>query len=145
MKRSMLLAMLAVFAASAALAGVQDFGKFTVDVPAGWTGTFQNPTAVITKNDNTAALTITIAPTEGLSRKEIADAFVAECRKSYPTVGTPEADNDGDYTWEMTNANGVKSSVLLTGDNEEYCAFVMTGLDVAGDEISAMLGSVKDK
>ena len=38
MKRSVVLALVLALAFSAvAFAGVQDFGKFTVDVPAGWT------------------------------------------------------------------------------------------------------------
>ena len=47
MKRLLIaLTLVAVFAA-ASFAGVQDFGKFTVDVPEGWTATQNGETVAI--------------------------------------------------------------------------------------------------
>ena len=147
MKRLLVaLTLVAIFAA-ASFAAEQDFGKFTVDVADGWTASQNGPTAIITKNDNTASLTITLDATQGYSRGDLAAAFVENFKNGgqFASVGTPEADADGDYSWNMTNKQGVESKALLTGDDEQYCLFVMTGVDAAGDEISAMLGSVKDK
>ena len=145
MKRLSIAVLFVALFATMAFAAVQDFGAFTVDVADGWTGTQDGPSAIIVKNDNTASLTITFAPTQGYALGDLAAAFVEEFKKSYPTVGTPEADSDGDYTFTAVNAQGVESKVLLTGDDTDYCMFIMTGTDTAGDEISAMLGSVKDK
>ena len=145
MKRLLAVLALTALLASSAFAATHDFGAFTVDVLDGWTASQDGPTAIITKNDNTASLTITLADTEGASLGDLANAFVEEFKKTFTSVSAPAKDAEGDYTFEMVNANGVKSSALLTGDDAQYCLFVMTGIEAAGDEISAMLGSVKDK
>ena len=132
------LALVAVFAA-ASFAGVQDFGKFTVDVPEGWTATQDGETVGIVKNDNSAALSISVDSTDGASLKEIADEFVKALN------GRNLAFTDGTYQFEMTNANGVDSKAVLSGDDSNYALFVITGAENAPDEISKMLDSVKEK
>ncbi len=145
MKRLLVVMALVALLASVAFASTHDFGAFTVDVLDGWTASQEGPTAVIIKNDNTASLSITFTETEGASLGDIANAFVEEFKKTFTSVSAPEKDADGDYSFSMVNGNGVESKALLTGDEKHYCLFVMTGVDAAGDEISKMLGSVKDK
>ena len=145
MKRLVLAVLAVVLSAAMAFGAVQDFGKFTLNVASGWTAKTEGPSAIITKDDNTAALTITVDSANGASAKDIAAAFAEECKKSYPTVGTPEADEDGDYTWSMTNANGVENHALLRVADGDYMFITMAGLDAAGEDIAAMLDSVEDK
>ena len=141
MKRT--LALLVVFAAvltaASAFGFVQKFDRFSVDVPEGWGANQEGPTVVIIKNDHTASMSITIGDPEGMNRKALAEAFVKELNGK-----DLERDDDGDYTFKMTNANGVDSVALLTGDDDDYMLFVMTGLENAKDEMMAILGSVKD-
>ena len=132
------LTLVAVFAA-ASFAGVQDFGKFTIDVPEGWTATQDGETVGIVKNDNSAALSISVDSTEGASLKEIADEFVKALNGRNLTF------TDGTYQFEMTNANGVDSKAVLSGDDSNYALFVITGAENAPDEITKMLDSVKEK
>ena len=140
MKRLLIAAVLALVFAAASFGAVQDFGRFTLDVPAGWTAEKDAETVGLVKDDNTASLSISVADLDGMTLKDAAEAFVKELN------GTNLAqDADGDYTFEMTNANGVKSNVLLTGDDKEYCLFVMTGAETAGDEIAAIMGSLQEK
>ena len=127
-----------VFSAGAAFGFVQKFDKFSVDVPEGWTANQDGPTVLLIKMDNTASMSITVADTEGMNRKALAEAFVKELNGK-----NLERDSDGDYSFEMVNENGVTSHCLLTGDDEEYCLFVMTGIENARDDMSAILGSVK--
>ena len=140
MKRTLAaIAVLAVvLSAASAFAFVQQFGKFSVDVPEGWGANQEGSTVILIKNDRTASMSITVADTEGMNRKALAEAFVKELNGR-----DLERDDDGDYTFTMTNANGVDSHALLTGDDEEYCLFVMTGIENARDEMTAILGSVK--
>ncbi|MBQ3446379.1 MAG: hypothetical protein IJG37_01890, partial [Synergistaceae bacterium] len=105
MKRSLALAALLALVLSAG-AFAQDFGKFTVDIAPGWTATEQNGTAVITKNDNSAQLTISIADAGGATKQQLAEAFVEEFKKSFKEVSAPVADSDGDYSWDMVTSNG---------------------------------------
>jgi len=137
------LTLVAVFAA-ASFAAVQDFGAFTMDVPDGWTASQQGPTSIFTKNDNTASLSITVAETQGYSLKDLADAFVAEFKKSFASVGTPEGDANG-YSWVMTTNNGAESKAILSGDDSKYALFVVTGGENAPDDISAMMDSLTEK
>ena len=139
MKRLLIaLTLVAVFAA-ASFADVQDFGKFTVDVPEGWTATQNGETVAIVKKDNTASMSITVDSTDGSSLKELADAFVEALGGRNLQV------SDGTYQFEMTNANGVDSKAVLSGDDKNYALFVMTGIENAREDMSKILDSVKEK
>ena len=144
MKRTIVLAAVLALVLSAA-AFAQDFGAFTMDVAAGWTATQDGPTVGVTKNDNTASMSITIMPAEGNNAATFAEAFVAEFKKSFAKVGTPEAQADGSYSWEMSTADGVKSNVMLGVEDDKCKLVVITGLENAPEEIAAMMESIKEK
>ena len=141
MKKLLALVLVLGFAVTAAFGAVQEFGqafKYTLDIPAGWTASQEDSTTIVAADDNTAFLSISIDSTEGKSieavSKELSEAL----------KGTkPEADEDGDYSFTFDNENGVTSHVLVTGDEGMFCAFVMTGIEAKGDEIQAILGSLK--
>ena len=148
MKRSLALAaILAVVISSAAFAGVQDFGKFTVDVVQGWTAENQDGTAIITKNDSSAQLTIAIADAGGSTKAQLAEAFVSEFKKSgtYTKITSPAADKDGDYSWDMTTTAGAESHAMLTVEGKDFVLLVMTNVQNAPDDFTKMLGSIKQK
>ena len=128
-----------ILAAAAAFAGVQDFGKFTVDVPAGWTATPDGETVGIVKNDNSAAVSITYDSLDGASLKEIAEAFVGALN------GKGLKDEGGVYSFTMTNENGVESKCYVSGDDKNYGLIVVTGGENAPDEVSAIMDSLTDK
>lgn len=139
MKRIIIAAVLTAIFASLAFGAVQDFGKFTMDVPAGWTATPDGETIGFVKNDNSASMSITVDSTEGASLKEIADAFVQ-------ALNGKDLKKDGDgYSFGMTNANGVDSKCFLDGDDKNYALIVVTGIENAADEISAMMDSLTEK
>lgn len=139
MKRLLIALTLVVVFAAASFAGVQDFGKFTVDVPEGWTASQDGETVAIVKKDNTASMSITVDSTDGSSLKELADAFVEALGGRNLQV------SDGTYQFEMTNANGVDSKAVLSGDDKNYALFVMTGIENAREDMSKILDSVKEK
>ena len=139
MKRLLVALTLVALFAVAAFAGVQDFGRFTIDVPDGWTATKDGETVGIVKDDNTASASITVDSTDGSSLKEIAEAFVE-------ALGGKNLAADGDtFTFEFTNANGVESKAVVSGDDKDYCLIVMTGIENAPDDFSAMLESLTEK
>ena len=146
MKRSLALAaVLALTLTAAAFAGVQDFSRLTIDVAAGWTASEQQGTVVIKKNDNSAQLTISIAETGGATKTQLAEAFVAEFKKTFADVTAPEADSDGDYSWDMKTENGAESHAMLSAEGGEFMLLVMTNINAAPDDFSAMLDSIKQK
>lgn len=146
MRRIFVLAMVLALTVSAVAFGeVKDFGKFTIDVPAGWTATHTGPTASITKNDNTAALSVTVDSAQGNSAGALAAAFVESFKGSFKSVSEPKADSDGDYSWDMVNAQDVNTHAMLHVAEGDYVLITMTGVENAADDISAMLDSIKDK
>ena len=146
MKRSLALAaVLALVLSAAAFAGVQDFGKFSIDVASGWTASEQDGVVIITKNDNAAQLTISIADAGGATKAQLAEAFVEEFKKSFAEVSKPEADKDGDYSWDMKTAAGAESHAMLSLEGSDFVLLVMTNVKEAPADFSAMLGSIKQK
>ena len=139
MKGLAAVAVVAVLAATAAFGAVQDFGAFTIDVPAGWTAERDGETVAFTKNDNTASMSITYDTTDGASLKEIADAFVDALKGK-----GLKKDGDG-YTFTMTNENGVESKCFIAGDNKNYALIVVTGGENAPDDVAAMMDSLTEK
>ncbi len=74
MKRLLTLAAVLVLALSfSAFGEVHDFGKFTMDVPEGWTASQTGDTGVVTRDDNMAQVTVMITDAEGNSLKDIAE------------------------------------------------------------------------
>ena len=139
MKRLAAAAVVVVISAAMAFGAVQDFGAFTIDVPAGWTAERDGETVAFTKNDNTASMSITYDTTDGASIKEIADAFVEALN------GKGLAKDGEGYTFTMTNANGVESKCFLTGDAKNYALIVVTGGENAADDVAAMMDSLTEK
>ena len=128
MKRLFVLSVLAVlFAASCAFGAVQDFGRFTLDIPEGWTAKQDGSTVAVTKNDNTAAMSVTFDSAGGASLEELAGEFVKQLNAS-----EAKPTGDGDYTFTFRNQNGVDSNCLLSGGDGMFILIVMTGNDTAG-------------
>ena len=144
MKRTIMLAAFVAVAITAA-AFAQDFGAFTMDVPAGWSASVEGPTGIAIKDDKSASLSVTIMPAEGNTAKTFAEAFAEEFKGSFATVTTPEADSDGSYSWTMTSAEGITSNAMLGVEDDKCKLVVITGLDAAGGEIADMLQSIKEK
>ena len=144
MKRFAVAVIAVMLSAAMAFGAVQDFGKFTVDVAAGWTAAQTGPAVVITKDDKSASMSITVDSAQGNSAEVLAGAFAESFKGSFGKVGTPAADADGDYSWDMEN-NGVTTNAVLHVEDGDYMLITMTNLEAAADEISAMLGSIQDK
>ncbi|MBQ4431758.1 MAG: hypothetical protein II877_09655 [Synergistaceae bacterium] len=144
MKRTIVLAALVALAITAT-AFAQDFGAFTMDIPAGWSASVNGPTGIAIKDDKSASLSVTIMPAQGNSAKTFADAFAEEFKGSFAVVTTPEADADGSYSWTMTSAEGVTSTAMLGVEDDKCKLIVITGLEAAGGEIADMLQSIKEK
>ncbi|MCR4818620.1 MAG: hypothetical protein K5841_06655 [Fretibacterium sp.] len=129
-----------VMMASVAFGNVQEFSKFTIDIPDGWTAKEDGPALGVIKDDQTASLTIAV------DQLKPGDTFgdLAAAMSQYMGGTTPEADADGDYTFTAQNGQVV---VLVTGDNNAgvYAAFTMFGLETQAEAIGEMVKSVKFK
>ena len=145
MKRfALVFALVLVLAISA---GAEDFGKFTADVPAGWTATQNGPTTIFTKNDNTSNLSITVDETGGATLEQLADAFVDAFKNSgnFTDFTKPEKGEDGSITFDMKTTNGVVSNCMITSEDGKYLLVVVTGAENGGEDLVNIMNSIKEK
>ena len=138
MKRLLALSALAVFAAATAFAGVQDFGIFKADIPAGWTAEQDGSTVGIVKDDSTASMSVTVEDNDGTSIDDLAAMFVKELKGDNLTK-----DSEGNAVFEFTNVNGVRSRAVLNCDTKHFGLIVITGMENAQAEILAIIDSLK--
>ena len=73
--------------------------------------------------------------------------IVNEFKKSgaYTEISKPEADKDGDFSWDMKTTAGAESHAMLSVENGEFILLVMTNVQAAADDFSNMIGSIKQK
>ena len=132
-----------------AFGAVQDFGKFTADVPEDWTAKQDLNGVFISKNgtdgSNLTAVSITYDSTNGHSAKEIAESYVWQLKDSFPLILNPEVDENGYCEWYMVNSDGAKIRAVLGAEGGVYMLIMMSGLDTAAEEIYSIVGSVRDK
>ena len=140
MKR--ILGLVVVFAALFATAafGAQ-FGDLSIEVADGWTASQEGSTVAIIKDDNSASMSVTLESADGASLEELANAFAQKLGGSAPQLMT-EGVFEGDYSFEFTNANGVKCDALISGGDTHYLLIVVAGGENAQDEIIAMISSI---
>lgn len=135
MKRFVIAAVMALALPFAALAAVQEFEEFTLDIPSGWTATQEGPTVIVVADDKSASGSITLAPTEGHSLEELAAAF------SQQFGGTePQEDEEGDIFFTFNEENSV--AMLTMADDSRYLLYVRTGDSEAMD---AIMRSIQEK
>ena len=65
MKRLVLAVLAVVLSAAMAFGAVQDFGAFTLDIPAGWTASAEGSMALVSKADNSGNFSLTIDDAQG--------------------------------------------------------------------------------
>ena len=132
MKRLLALSLvLAVLLSSVAFGAVQDFGKFTLNIPEGWTAKIaegNDPeycTVDITGNDS--SISFTYAPTNGYSLEDLLEDWT----NMEPTSSKPERTTDGYYMYTYKNEEGKKvvCYVRAESDGKMYTSSEMTGND----------------
>ena len=95
---TLLAALALVLSVTGAFGEVKDFGRFTIDVPEGWTATQTGDTGIVTRNDNMAQFTMTITDTGGKSLSELVEAEVNSYKEyNFTDITTPEKDSKGSY------------------------------------------------
>ena len=155
MKRLLFISAILILALSLSESGeakVHDFGRFTIDVPEGWTAAQNNTTSTVTRNDNMAQITITLSDAEGKSINEITAMLV----KAYQDNGftditepVPDKESEGYYTFSAVNPYGAAciEYVKVVDDEARMISIVIAQgheEDSAG-VIQKMLDTVKMK
>ena len=137
MKKVILLLVCAVLVfAGCSFAEVKKFKDISADVPAGWTTNDDGEGVVFTSPNGAAAVTITFAPHEGASAKEIVEDYRAnalywqlKCQEPKPI------DNPKGFVFEYTNAAGVKGVCFVSTDENNFLVITGIGEDPGMDAI----------
>lgn len=143
MKRLILIAigLAVIITASAALAAVQDFGEYTVDVIDGWTAVPKGETVYFVKNDNSASWSMTISQLPDNANLE---QYTKDVMKQLNGSGFKF---DGkSYQFQFKNPNGQKTDVvIITLGGKKFMQWGITGAETAGKEISQLIDSLTPK
>ena len=153
MKRLLVLAVMLVLSLSLSASGeVHDFGRFTIDVPEGWTVSQKNATSAVTRNDGMAQVAVTISDSEGKSVNEILDMLVKAYKANgFTDITTPEPDKDseGYYSFNSVNPYGAAciEYVKVVDDEARMISIVIARghEESAAGVIQKMLDTVKMK
>lgn len=136
MKRFTLAVIITVLTAACAFGAVKDFGKFTLDIPEGWTAELADDTEEgyytvnIENSGKTSSMSFTYAPTSGYSL----DDLLEDWTNMEESASKPERTNDGYYMYTYKNENGKKTSCYVRSEaNGMYIA-----ADMSGDDVKAM-------
>ena len=136
MKRFVLAVIIAALTASCAFGAVKDFGKFTLDIPEGWTAELADDTEEgyytvnIEKSGKTSSMSFTYAPTNEYSLEDLLEDWT----NMEVNASKPERTSDGYYTYTYKNDDGKKTvSYVRSEANRMYVA-----VDMIGDDVKTM-------
>ena len=135
MRRSLCALALVLVVAVAAFAARQDFQRFSVDVPEGWSARdMGNGTVAILADDRSAAVSVTVNSLGTSTLEETAQSMAKALGGTDPTV-----DEDGDGRFTFWNG-GVETQAYLTGGEDEYMMLAVTG---QSDALAGILGTIE--
>lgn len=127
-------------AATPTLAAVQTFGpdsgKFSVDVPSGWSATPLADGVQLASADGNNSVAVTISKTQGATMEQIAQAVSKNS-------GLKEVSGEGENWTVAGEIDGVKVAVILSGAGDQYVGITMSGNDA--DALTKVIDSLEMK
>lgn len=138
MKRFVLAVFITVLTAVSAFGAVQDFGKFTLDIPKGWRAEITDDAieiiVEIQNNDNSSSMTFIYGAVSN-GEPLTFDEFIKDWPELYNNPSKINRTDDGYYTFTHTNDDGKKAAVyareVYSGGRAMYYSADMTGKDIA--------------
>jgi hypothetical protein len=117
----------ALLGTNPAIAGMQQFQDFSVDVPKGWSVERDGLTVAFRAADDSAAMSVTVEPTahlsrEGVSVEELAQAYAAELQGSKPVLEEP-----GCYSFTFTSPDGLPSEASIVVSGRRFYLITISG------------------
>ena len=121
-----------------ALAEMKEFAKFKIDVPAGWTTEVDGDTVGIIAPDKSAAISVTVAASEGATPEAIAKDLSEAFKGSAPEK------SDDVYVFTFKNESGVDSVGVVAGlgDGKQVAVVTITGEHA---DVEKIVGSLEKK
>lgn len=126
-----------------ALAEIKEFADFSVDMPSGWTVERDGITVAFVAADKSANMQVTVEPIsrifkEGITAKELAEAYAAELKGSTPEM----EDNDPNYySFHFISPEGQESEASIVVAGRRFYLITISGRhkDLAGMVESVLL------
>ncbi|MBQ7577161.1 MAG: hypothetical protein IJT21_02720 [Synergistaceae bacterium] len=125
-------------------AGAQDFEKYSVDVPDGWTvDSIQSlSTMIFMKNDKMSMISITADNATGATAQQMANALSEVYKKQgYKDISTPVKDENGNYSITMKNPHDLASKAFFAVQNGKDGIILTVGYENGREAITKILES----
>jgi hypothetical protein len=147
MRRFLLVALalgiIGAFRAGPAFAELREFTDFSVELPAGWSVRRDGITVAFIAEDKSATMQVTVEPIaglfkEGISAKELAEAYAAELAGSTPEM----VDKDPQYySFTFASPEGLRSEASVVVAGRRFYLITISGMhrDLAGMVESVLL------
>lgn len=124
-------------------AEIREFADFSVDLPPGWSVEREGITVAFIAEDKSANMQVTVEPIagmfkEGISAKELAEAYAAELNGSAPEM----EDNDPNYySFTFNSPEGRESEASIVVAGRRFYLITISGRhkDLAGMVESVLL------
>ena len=119
----------------------REFTDFSIDLPPGWTIERDGITTAFVADDKSALLQVTVEPIaaiskEGISAKELAEAYAYELKGSAPSM----EDNDPNYySFTFTSPEGQKSEASIVVSGRRFYLITISGRHT---DLASMVESV---
>jgi hypothetical protein len=122
-----LLLLAALLGTNLAIAEMQQFQDFSVDLPEGWNVERDGLTVAFRAVNDTAAMSVTVEPTahlsmEGVSVDELAAAYAEELHGSPPVMEEP-----GCYSFTFTSPDGLPSEASIVVSGRRFYLITISG------------------
>lgn len=142
-RTAFLLACLCVMTFVPGAANSMDFQDFSVELPSGWNVERDGITTAFLAEDKSANMQVTVESIanmfkEGMSAKELADAYAAELNGSAPVM----VDDDPNYySFTFTSPDGLQSEASIVVSGRRFYLITISGKhkDLAGMVESVLL------
>ncbi len=110
-----------------AIAELQEFSDFSVDLPAGWTIERDGITVAFVANDKSAIMMVTVESTahmltEGVTVEELAEAYAKELQGS-----KPKREEENYYSFTFTSPEGLPSEASIVVSGRRFYLITISG------------------
>ena len=133
MKRLSLATVILILSVVAAFGAVRNFGKFTLDIPQGWSVDTDDSepgvySVILEKKDGSSFVSVVYGSTDGRSLEYWLDEWIS----SEESASKPKRTSDGYYVYTYKNGEGKKTTCYIRGEagGTMYFSVEMIGSDV---------------
>ena len=135
MKRIIMILIIITALSSPSYSALKQYGNIALEIPNGWAARQIDNTLALTKDDQSASMSITTGAMEGKELSEVAQEFAKKNNGTEPIKNI-----NGGYEFSF---NEKTSQAVISGDDKSYMLIVMTNIKNAPDDFMNILKSMR--